>query len=224
MTFKKLISILLSLAFWVPIVFLSLLLAHNALLYFTQGSEYGILPEKWTARQDWFWNVCFYIHLPTGILSLLSPLFLFSRLYYKGKLHLHRLIGQLYVWVTILLVCPTGIYLALYAKGGLITQVGFILQGLLLATFTYKGHKAIEQGDNQAHLAFMIRSYATVLVAVSFRIFHLLFFIWDVPYQDNYAISKWLALFANALLAELFIARLSISQPNSIQPVKPITL
>src|SRR5688572_1467737 len=115
--------------FWIPVIFFSILLAHNAMLYFTHGGEYGILPEKRTAREDLLWNLSFYIHLPAGIVCLLTPVFLFARRFFKTARHFHGTVGKLYVWITLVLVCPTGMYLALYAKGGLITQTGFLLQG-----------------------------------------------------------------------------------------------
>src|SRR5690606_20373313 len=102
----------------------------------------------------------------------LSPIILFSRLFIKRALQLHQIVGKLYVWITLLLVCPTGMYLALYAKGGFITQTGFMLQGILLAWFTYKGYAAIQQKDKAGHVQYMIRSYAAATVVLSFRIFH----------------------------------------------------
>lgn len=205
MMFRKILSIISALALWVPVIFFSVLLSHNAILYFTHGGEYGILPEKAIARQGVIWNIAFYVHLPTGILCLLSPIILFSRLFIKRALHLHQVVGKIYVWITLLLVCPTGMYLALYAKGGLITQTGFMLQGILLAWFTYKGYAAIQQKDKTGHVQHMIRSYAVASVVLSFRIFHILFFLLNVPYQDNYAISQWLGLTGNLLFAELII-------------------
>jgi hypothetical protein len=221
MNFKRILSWLPAIAFWVPVIFFSLLLSHNAILYFTHGGEYGILPEKALARRDVLWNICFYIHLPTGIVCLLSPVFLFSRLVFKNLLQFHQFIGKLYVWVTLLLVCPTGMYLALYAKGGLITQVGFMIQGVLLAAFTYKGYRSIQRGDKVAHVQFMIRSYAVATVVLSFRILHILFFLWKVPYQDNYAISQWLGLSGNLLLSELILVFITnkINSTTKIQPV-----
>src|SRR5688572_7618020 len=100
MNLKRMLSWLPAIAFWVPVVFLSLLLSHNAILYFTHGGEYGILPEKVLARRDMLWNICFYIHLPAGIICLLAPVFLFSRLFFKNLLQFHQLIGKLYVWIT----------------------------------------------------------------------------------------------------------------------------
>ncbi|HEY3403144.1 MAG TPA: DUF2306 domain-containing protein [Ohtaekwangia sp.] len=219
MKFEQILSLLLAVFFWVPVIFFSLLLSHNAILYFTHGGEYGILPEKLMARQDILWNISFYVHLPTGILCLLSPVILFSRLFIKKGIQLHRLIGKIYVWVTLILVCPTGMYLALYAKGGLITQTGFMLQGVLLGWFTYKGYQAIAGKNKTEHVRYMIRSYAVATVVLTFRIYHILFFLWKVPYQDNYAISQWLGLAGNLLLAEVIILLMSY-KINSSQHLK----
>lgn len=205
-----------SLLFWVPTLYLSWLLAHNAILYFSHGGEYGILPEKLVARKDWVWNLCFYIHLPTGIVCLLAPIMLFARRYIKKGLAWHRYIGQVYVWITLLLVCPTGMYLALYAKGGWITQMGFMVQALCMGYFTWQGYKAILLGDKTGHVYYMTRSYAMGLVVLSFRIFHIVFFLWKVPYQENYAISQWLGLSVNALLAELLL--LSFTRSSTLNP------
>jgi hypothetical protein len=220
MKIKNITSVLSALVLWIPILFFSGLLTHNAALYFTHGAEYGILPEKTLARQDILWNFAFYIHLPAGIICLFAPVLLFARRFYKKGLELHRKIGKLYVWVTLLLVCPTGMYLALYAKGGFITQAGFMLQGILLGIFTYSGYQAILKGNKNDHVNYMMRSYAIATVVLSFRIFHILFFLWKVPYHDNYAMSQWLGMGANAFLVELFILIKNIKISQNFKLVK----
>lgn len=208
---------LLVIILFTPIIFLSILLAHNAILYFTHGGEYGILPEKIIARQDLFWNISFYVHLPAGVICLLTPIVSFTQWFFRGALNLHKLTGKLYVWITLFLVCPTGMYLALYAKGGVVTQLGFMLQGILLALFTYQGYQSILKGNKILHVRYMIRSYAMVAVVLSFRVLHILFFLWKVPYQDNYAISQWLGLSGNVLISELVIIFINLKRKNSHQ-------
>jgi uncharacterized membrane protein len=208
-------SLVTVLLFWVPMMLLSLLLIHNAMLYFTHGGEYGILPEKVVARQDLVWRVCFYLHLPFGSICLFIPSVLLMRNMIPLKVALHRAIGKLYVYSTLAIVCPTGIYLALYAKGGLVTQVGFILQGILLYYFTWRGLQAILKGQIQEHRRMMVRSYAVAAVVISFRVLHIIFFLINVRYQDNYALSQWLGLTGNILLAEiLLISRNSFTKTS----------
>jgi uncharacterized membrane protein len=201
----------LALLFWIAIIFLSMLLAHNAALYFTHGGEYGIMPEKAYARKDLAWLVCFYLHLPFGVICLLAPILLLTKNVFPTGVKFHRLLGKAYVYTTIAIVCPTGIYLALYAKGGLITQMGFLVQAILLGLFTWLGLKAVINGNIGLHRRMMIRSYATGAVVLTFRLLHLVFFLFDVPYQDNYALSQWLGITGNALTAELFIFITSIN-------------
>lgn len=194
---------------WAVIICFSLLLTHNAVLYFTHGGEYGILPEKILARRDLLWNICFYVHLPVGIICLLTPIILFARRFIKSR-RVHSRLGKLYIGITLLLVCPTGMYLALYAKGGLITQIGFMLQGVLLFWYTYQGYRAIQKGRQTDHIQYMTRSYAMVLVVLTFRVLHIVFFLWNVPYQDNYAMSQWLGMSMNMFLAELAIVFMNL--------------
>jgi hypothetical protein len=201
----KVMSLVVLLLFWIPMLLLSLLLIHNAMLYFTHGGEYGILPEKVVARQDLLWRACFYLHLPFGSICLFIPLVLLMRNLIALKAQKHRTIGMLYVFSTLAIVCPTGMYLALYAKGGVITQVGFILQGILLYYFTWRGLQAILKGRIEEHRQMMIRSYAVAAVVISFRLLHIIFFLLNVRYQDNYALSQWLGLTANILLAEIVL-------------------
>jgi hypothetical protein len=211
---KNIMNWLLRILLWVPLLFFSLLLAHNAMLYFTHGGEYGILPEKLIARQDLLWNICFYIHLPAGVVCLMAPFVLFARRFLKKALQLHVFIGKIYVWTALILVCPTGLYLALYAKGGFVTQVGFVVQAVLMAVSSWMGYRAILTADKVAHVNFMIRSYAVATVVLTFRILHILFFLLRVPYQENYAISQWLGLCGNLLLAEICIAMISLNSHN----------
>jgi hypothetical protein len=208
-TLKRALSKVPSMLFWSILLFLSLLLTHNAVLYFTHGGEYGILPEKVEARKILLWNLCFYTHLPCGIICLMTPFISFARNVIPVTRKWHHAVGKLYVWITIVIVCPTGMYLALYAKGGLITTIGFLLQGILLAYYTWHGYIAMQRGDKAAHIQNMIRSYATATVVLTFRVLHILFFFLYVPYSQNYAISQWLGMTSNLLLAELIILALT---------------
>jgi hypothetical protein len=203
-----------ALLFWSVIVFLSLLLTHNALLYFTHGGEYGILPEKIEARKNELWNLSFYLHLPAGILCLLMPWFSFARRLFRFTNAHHALAGKLYSGITLIVVCPTGMYLALFAKGGLITAVGFLLQGILLLYFTFQGYRAGRRSRIVEHINFMIRSYSVALVVLTFRLMHLSFFFLHIPYKDNYAISQWLGLSLNLLIAEVLVFLRSRKYPS----------
>src|SRR5215203_5672303 len=96
---KRVVLIVPAMLFWAVLLFLSLLLTHNAVLYFTHGGEYGILPEKVDARKIWLWNLCFFTHLPCGIICLMTPFISFARNLIPITRSWHRAAGNVYVWI-----------------------------------------------------------------------------------------------------------------------------
>ena len=212
---NKIISWVIQFSIWTPIIFFSTLLIHNSLLYYSFDQEYGILPEKTTALKDPVWVISFYIHVISGVICLSIPVVSFLGKRIGLSTNLHKKIGLVYVWISILIVSPTGMYLALYAKGGILAQAGFLVQGILLSIFTYKGYKVIQEKNTALHIQWMIRSYAIVTAVLSFRIFHILFFFISIPYEDIYGLSQWLSITVNALAAEIIIT-LIINSKKSI--------
>ncbi len=223
---KDHLNVALKLCCWATIMFFALLLVHNALLYFSFDPSYGILPEKDLnlIKGGWYLPL-FYIHVFFGIICLITPVLLFWGRQIKLSHSKHRLIGNFYVWSNILVLCPTGVYLALFAKGGTLAQVGFIVQGILVALFSFYGYKSTIKSKME-HIQWMIRSYALATAVLTFRIFHILFMIWQLPYQDNYWLSQWLSMLGNGLLGELacwFIAR-QIAQSKNSTPQNKILI
>ncbi len=192
--------------FWIPVFVLTGLLSFNALHYYTFSPNYGILPEKVEARQDVVWLISFYMHMGTGVICLFAPLIIFCRKWLNIPMEWHRKLGKTYVLVTLLLVCPTGFYLSIYAKGGLVSQLGFVVQGVLLFIYTYKAFQFAIRQNFQSHATFMIRSYAIGTAALTFRLYHILFYYMDLPYEINYGASQWVSIVGNLFLAELIIA------------------
>ena len=203
---------------WTPVLVLSGLLIYNSLLYYFNGLDFGILPEKTEAMKDDLWTVCFYVHVGFSCLILALPLYQFwVKIRNRATRSRHALIGKIYVYTTLLIVCPTGIYMSFYAKGGNWTKLGFFVQGLTLFWFTWKGFQEIRKGNTKAHVEWMIRSYLLTLSALTFRLYHLLFHYIGLEYYDNYNASQWLSVMGNILLAEFIIQRIrnkkAIQQP-----------
>ncbi|MFN3403954.1 MAG: DUF2306 domain-containing protein [Cytophagaceae bacterium] len=191
--------------FWTPVIFLSLLLSYNSILYFFNGSDYGILPEKLNELKDPLWKASFYLHIPSGIVCLLSPLIAFLAPLLKKGWQLHRTAGKFYAWATLALVCPTGVYMSFFAKGGIISKTGFLIQGLFLFYFTYKAVLDVKNGDMKGHREHMIRSYSMASAVLSFRILHLLLLICNIPYTEVYTLSQWMSMTIHLLAAEVII-------------------
>ena len=67
----------------------------------------------------------------------------------------------------------------------------------------------IKQKNVIAHKNWMIRSYSMAMTAVTFRIYHLVFYYLGWDHLHNYEISLWISVLGNMMLAEFFIFRKS---------------
>ncbi|HQV07220.1 MAG TPA: DUF2306 domain-containing protein, partial [Chitinophagaceae bacterium] len=60
-----------------------------------------------------------------------------------------------------------------------------------------------------AHKVWMIRSYAMAMTAVTFRVYHIAFFMFGWNHLENYELSLWISVIGNMLFAEWVIFRQS---------------
>lgn len=100
--------------------------------------------------------------------------------------------------------------MSFYANGGIASIIGFILLSVLWITTTAIAlYKAIKK-DFIAHRAFMIRSFALTLSAISLRAWKVLFEAFtDIDPMDRYRIIAWLGWGLNLIIAELIIYNLA---------------
>ena len=124
---------------------------------------------------------------------------------------LHRWCGRIYAISVLLFLCPTGIYLAFFAKGGPAGQAGFLLLGAATFHTTLHGVTAMlgPSRDLAAHRAWMTRSFALAASAITFRACHFMLFEAGVPEETNYVTSLWLSILGNAAVAERVLRRRS---------------
>ena len=98
-------------------------------IYFFINRKFGLLQSKTDdLLNNIFWNIGFYTHIVLGGIALLIGWTQFGAKRRIKNLKLHRQIGKAYV-IAALLSAFAGIYIALYATGGIIASVGFICQG-----------------------------------------------------------------------------------------------
>ena len=226
MTLDKFIHRLLWMLVWAPVLFFSALLIMNTLPYYWEGATYGILPEKEIAAESLLYKVLFYAHVGPAVLLLVLPVFQFWVRITKKSAKLHVAIGNIYVWSTLLLVVPTGLYLSYYAKGGAVAQWGFAIQGILLGVFTWYGWKRIRQGRKQQHIEWMVRSFAMATAALGFRLFHIGFFFLGLESGEGYAASQWISVVVNLILGELAVSymRKRKAKKEIIKNPKPVLI
>jgi hypothetical protein len=86
----------------------------------------------------------------------------------------------------------SGLIVAQFAMGGLVSQVGFSFLALGWLGVTIAAVRAVIKGDLQGHRLFMILSYAMTFTAIPQRTLLLLSLYTEIPFIDIYRLSAWL--------------------------------
>jgi hypothetical protein len=195
--------------FWIPVTVFSLLLVYNTLPYFSFRKDLSFIQERSLLFQSNVYNASFYIHIFAGAICISTALIQFSKYILKRSKAIHRWSGRLYVFVVLFLGAPTGFYMSFFAKGSFWERVLFMFMALFWFFTTYNGLNTILKKNVLAHKIWMVRSYAMAMTAVTFRIYHILFYLLDWGHLENYEISLWISVIGNMLFAEWVIYRQS---------------
>ncbi|MBX9783323.1 MAG: DUF2306 domain-containing protein [Chitinophagaceae bacterium] len=197
------------LLFWVPVVFFSLLLVRNTIPYYNFSQSFSFIEERALlfAKPVYYWS--FYLHIGAGMFCITASLVQFSTYILKRRRKIHIWSGKIYVFVVLLIGAPTGLYMSFFAKGSFWERALFMFMAIFWFLTTWWGLKTIKEKNVLAHKIWMIRSYAMAMTAVTFRIYHIVFYVLDWNHLKNYEISLWISVLGNMLIAEYFIYKQS---------------
>ena len=116
----------------------------------------------------------------------------------------HRWSGRVYIFA-VLVGGVAGFTLALHSFGGVVTHFGFGMMAVCWVATTLNAYRHIRGGDLVAHRAWMLRSYALTLAAVTLRIYLALSQIAGIEFEAAYQAISWLCWVPNLLVAEWFV-------------------
>ena len=195
--------------FWLPISFFSLLLIWNTIPYFNFNKDFSFIQERAVLFLQPIYNWSFYIHIFAGMFCIGTALLQFSSYLLKKRKKIHVWSGRVYVMVVLLLGAPTGLYMSFFAKGGFAERGLFMFMAISWFFFTLKGFTTILNKLVLAHKIWMMRSYTIALTAVTFRVYYIILYLYDVPLTLNYEVSLWMSVVGNLMVAEFLIYRKS---------------
>ncbi len=194
-------------AFWIIIGVLSTIIGLYPIIYFVIDKRFGLLGSKPEALlNDNLYNTTFYIHIILGGLALLIGWLQFSTKLRRTNIKLHRFIGQTYV-ISVLFSGMCGLYIAIYAMGGIFTILGFITSDIVWMTTTILGLRSIRKRHIERHRIYMIFSYAICFSAVTLRIWLPLLELSTGDFLSAYRIVAWLSWLPNILFAYYLTSR-----------------
>ena len=202
---------------WIIVGILATLIGLYPMIYFINDRLFGLLSSKSAELlSDNLWNSAFYGHIVLGGLALLIGWLQFSNKLRRRNINIHRTIGKTYM-ISVLISGICGLYIALYATGGMISILGFFTLGLIWLSTTILGYKAIKKGNVEWHEKFMIYSYAACFAAVTLRIWLPILTIVMGEFIGAYRIVAWLCWVPNIIIAYFIVRKNQHDQCASCQ-------
>jgi uncharacterized membrane protein len=192
-----------------PIVMVLLALGSAAItassLVYFESDEYAPfvmekleLPVANEARYIWVLQ----LHVIAAAFALPACLLLMSRRLRRRVPAVHRWLGRLNGLVTVLALAPAGFYLSLYAKGGLLSTLGFMLSGAIVIVAMVLAVHAARIGNFASHRRFVLHVLAQMAVAVVSRA---MLYVADAAAFDHdtaYLVSLWAPVLGCAAVVE----------------------
>jgi len=154
------------------------------------------------------YKIAFFSHVFSSIIVIISGLPQFSNFIRKRFSFFHKLSGKIYISLILLVASPSGLIMAYYANGGIVSKISFVILSILWFAFTYKAYRYIKVGDWKKHKNYMLRSYALTLSAISLRLFKWgIVSIFELAPMDTYKIVSIIGWTLNLMLVEIYISK-----------------
>lgn len=149
----------------------------------------------------------FYTHVYTSIFVLLAGFLAILRKDFRLK-NFHRNAGKIYIFLILLFAAPSGIYMGIFANGGFLSKISFVILGGLWWFTTFKAFQLARQRKFKEHKQWMWRSFALTISAITLRMWKVIIvYLFHPNPMDVYQIIAWLGWIPNILLIEYLITK-----------------
>lgn len=189
------------------LAFFSYLMISLSFPYTALRPDVDFLQSKQAVYYLAHWRISFYTHVFTSILVLVAGFTQFSGYILRERRRLHRVMGYIYVLTVLFVSGPSALVMGFYANGGIPARTSFVLLATLWIVFTALAWWYAVRKRFLLHGAFLYRSYALTLSALTLRSYTFLL-EWtqtDLHPRDIYIVTAWLSWVPNLLIAEWLI-------------------
>jgi hypothetical protein len=152
---------------------------HSEFLYQRQSYFFG--PYRWA----------FYTHILAGPIALLLGLLLISKYVRQRFPKVHRAGGRIQIGIILLLLAPSGLYLAWYAESGIPAGLAFAALAVATVACAVLGWKAAVQRRFNDHEQWMLRCYTLLCSAIVLRIIGGLQLVTNISGDWTYPLTAW---------------------------------
>lgn len=176
--------------------------------YWELGAEHPFFLEKLPLAQPKLWLTVLYVHVPSALLALPACLILLVKQVRNRWPRFHRWLGRLTGALVLFAVVPSGMYLALFAQGGMVSTLGFWLTGLITFVAMLKSIQNARAGNMRAHRRYSSHVAAQLAVAVVSRFLLIGAELLGRYDEWTYVAALWIPVLGCALVAELMTGHL----------------
>jgi uncharacterized membrane protein len=146
-------------------------------------------------------------HIIASMLAILVGAFQFLPGLRKGRLtKIHRWLGRTYL-LSILFGGLSGLYMAQFAHGGIISELGFGVLACLWLYTGFRAYKDIRNKNVEGHRQWMIRNYALTFAGVMLRVWVPVSGATGIDFTTAYIAIAWLCWIPNLIFAQWVISR-----------------
>lgn len=179
----------------------SLAITLASLVYFDRSTVAPFVLEKLPLRFDSLWRLSLKVHVASALVALPACILLMTPSVQKRRA-LHRYLGRCTGVLVVFGLVPSGLVLALEAKGGMWVSVGFIVSGLIVLVAMIRGAVEARRGHMAAHARCMRHVFAQMSVAVTSRTLLVALDFGGVHPDVAYVVALWVPVIASGLVAE----------------------
>ncbi|MCZ2473154.1 DUF2306 domain-containing protein [Aquirufa ecclesiirivi] len=147
-----------------------------------------------------------YAHIFPSIIALILGPFQFNEKFRLNQIQVHRKLGKVYL-LCVFLGGFSGLYMAQFSFGGMVSHVGFSLLAILWITSGFYAYSSIVRKKIQAHKNWMVVNFSLTFAAVTLRIGLGIGFAIGLPFELFYPYLAWLCWVPNLLIALLIIKK-----------------
>ncbi|WP_426275166.1 DUF2306 domain-containing protein [Chryseobacterium sp. S-02] len=149
----------------------------------------------------------FYIHVYTSIFVLLSGFLAILRKDF-GLKSFHKNAGKIYIFLILFLAAPSGIYMGIFANGGVYSKISFVILGGFWWYSTFKAYQLARHKNFKEHKQWMWRSFALTVSAITLRMWKVIIvYLFHPNPMDVYQIIAWMGWIPNIILIEYLITK-----------------
>jgi len=161
-------------------------------------------------RDAYFWDgyhIAFYAHILAGPITLVVGLLLLSGRFLRRFPRWHRRLGRLQVICVLLLLTPSGLWMAFYAESGPIAGAGFGLLALATALCIVMGWRSAIRRQFAVHRRWMTRCYILLCSAVVLRLLGGIALLAGSTADWPYQLSAWVSWLVPLAIYEVLCGR-----------------